>query len=166
MKYKKYKITDDEFIKIVSESKTMLSAAKKINMPFMTFRYRARILNIYKPNPSRIGIKRNVKEFIKNTTPLIDIINGLHPQYNTNRLKHRLIKDGYKDNKCERCDIIEWCGEPLSLQLHHKNGNSFDHNLSNLEMLCPNCHSQTITYSGKKLNGSVVKLGIHATLRT
>lgn len=33
------------------------------------------------------------------------------------------------------------------LQLEHKNGDRCDNRLENLELLCPNCHSQTKTYS-------------------
>ena len=40
-------------------------------------------------------------------------------------------------------------GEVLSLHLDHINGNNLDHRIENLRLLCPNCHSQTSTYSGK-----------------
>ncbi len=38
-------------------------------------------------------------------------------------------------------------GKHLVMQLDHVNGNNTDHRLENLRMLCPNCHSQTETYS-------------------
>lgn len=60
-----------------------------------------------------------------------------------------LIKAGYKENKCECCGINEWNGKPITLQLHHKNGNPRDNCLENLEVLCPNCHSQTDNYGSK-----------------
>lgn len=38
---------------------------------------------------------------------------------------------------------------PLILQLDHIDGNHENHHISNLRFLCPNCHSQTKTFSGK-----------------
>jgi DNA-binding CsgD family transcriptional regulator len=64
-------------------------------------------------------------------------------------LKLRLIKEGLKQNRCERCGLGEWRGNVLSLALHHVNGDRLDNRLGNLELLCPNCHSQTDTYSGR-----------------
>jgi DNA-binding CsgD family transcriptional regulator len=64
-------------------------------------------------------------------------------------LKRRLIKAGLKQDRCERCGIGEWQGKPLSLQLHHKNGDGSDNRLRNLEFLCANCHSQTETWGGR-----------------
>jgi DNA-binding CsgD family transcriptional regulator len=64
-------------------------------------------------------------------------------------LKSRLIRAGLKDNRCERCGITEWQGEPLSMHLHHINGDGKDNRLGNLELLCGNCHSQTPNYGGR-----------------
>lgn len=56
-------------------------------------------------------------------------------------LRDKLIRDGIKEYKCEICGISEWQGVKLPLELHHKNRNHFDNDLSNLQILCPNCHS-------------------------
>jgi hypothetical protein len=64
-------------------------------------------------------------------------------------LKSRLIGEGFKENRCERCFITEWRGEPMSMALHHVNGDGLDNRLENLELLCPNCHSQTPNYGGR-----------------
>lgn len=58
---------------------------------------------------------------------------------------------------CVSCGISsEWNGKKLSLQLDHIDGNSDNNSLSNLRILCPNCHSQTETY-GSKGNGNRYK---------
>jgi len=36
-----------------------------------------------------------------------------------------------------------------SLQLDHINGKNTDNRIDNLRLLCPNCHSQTSTFSGR-----------------
>lgn len=64
-------------------------------------------------------------------------------------LKQRLLKSGLKANACERCGIDMWLGAPLSLALHHVNGDKHDNRLVNLQLLCPNCHSQTDNFAGR-----------------
>jgi 5-methylcytosine-specific restriction endonuclease McrA len=64
-------------------------------------------------------------------------------------LKKRLLREGVKQNRCEVCGISEWRGQSLSMALHHVNGDGLDNRLENLELLCPNCHSQTSTYGGR-----------------
>jgi DNA-binding CsgD family transcriptional regulator/predicted DNA-binding protein YlxM (UPF0122 family) len=64
-------------------------------------------------------------------------------------LKLRLLKEGLKESRCEECGLTEWRGRSLSFALHHVNGDRHDNRLFNLELLCPNCHSQTENYSGR-----------------
>lgn len=42
-----------------------------------------------------------------------------------------------------------WNGMPLTFVLDHINGKHADHKLNNLRFICPNCNSQTSTFSGR-----------------
>lgn len=55
-----------------------------------------------------------------------------------------------QNNKCNRCDINIWLGNPITLELEHKDGNCDNNIRNNLECLCPNCHSQTPTWKRGK----------------
>ena len=71
--------------------------------------------------------------------------------YKSAYLKDRLIKAGLKKYECEICgNKGEWQGRPMTLELHHINGNHFDNRLENLQILCPSCHSQTDSYRKRK----------------
>ena len=72
---------------------------------------------------------------------------------NTRRshLRWRLLRDGVFEAKCAECGLTKWRNKPLSLHLHHINGVGNDNRLENLQLLCPNCHSQTENYSGRNV---------------
>jgi 5-methylcytosine-specific restriction endonuclease McrA len=68
---------------------------------------------------------------------------------NRTHVKLRLFGAGLKKPRCEQCGLTEWCAKPLALELHHINGDGVDNRLENLQLLCPNCHSQTDTWGGR-----------------
>lgn len=81
--------------------------------------------------------------------------------YDRRQLKKRLVEEGLLEYRCRGCgNCGEWNGEPLVLELEHKNGISDDNRLFNLEFLCPNCHSQTNTYSGRNNKGNTSALNL------
>ena len=63
-------------------------------------------------------------------------------------LYKKLIDSG-REGKCEICGISNWQDKPITLQVHHKDGNPKNNDFSNLQILCPNCHSQTDNYCSK-----------------
>jgi 5-methylcytosine-specific restriction endonuclease McrA len=93
---------------------------------------------------SRNGLRANKDRFI-------ELYINDNSKIITHRLKRRLIGFNLKSSICEICgNVGEWNGQALTLQLDHINGIKTDNRLENLRILCPNCHSQTDTYSGKK----------------
>lgn len=66
------------------------------------------------------------------------------------RLRRALIESG-RPHKCEGCGIGPvWCDEPLTFHVDHVDGNPHDSRPHNVRFLCPNCHSQTPTWAGRR----------------
>ena len=63
----------------------------------------------------------------------------------------RKLLIGDVDSCCELCNTSEWLGSPITLEIHHIDGNNKNNELSNLQILCPNCHSQTDNYRAKNI---------------
>lgn len=61
----------------------------------------------------------------------------------------KLVNEGYKEYRCEKCGITEWNGEKIALQVHHIDGDHYNNDIDNLMVLCPNCHSQTDSFCGR-----------------
>lgn len=103
---------------------------KKRDIPIPVYNY----FNEY----NNFNRKRSLEElFVENSTT------------SRGSLKKRIIKDNLIEYKCECGNVGEWRNKKLTLQLEHKNGDTYDNRLENLCFLCPNCHSQTETFSGK-----------------
>lgn len=143
------KIDKQVLIDAVESSNTMAKAAVKTGLHFNTFKRYTVELGIYNPNQGGKYEKKPKAEG-KNKIPLLEILEGLHPSYQTFKLKNRLYGEGLKENKCERCEISEWNNELLQCELEHIDGNRSNHKFENLMILCPNCHSQTSTFRSKK----------------
>ena len=58
-----------------------------------------------------------------------------------------------RGRKCEQCGNTQWLNQPINLEVHHIDGNHYNNELSNLILLCPNCHSYTENYRGKNNSG-------------
>lgn len=81
--------------------------------------------------------------------------NNKHIQSNS-VFKKYLLNDGILINKCYICNMLPiWNNKQITLQLDHINGISTDNRHDNLRMLCPNCHSQTSTFTGRNVNTQV-----------
>lgn len=57
-----------------------------------------------------------------------------------------------RGHQCEKCKKEEWLDNPIPLEVHHKDGDALNNEMSNLELLCPNCHALTENYRGKNIN--------------
>lgn len=129
---------------------SMSLACKSLGMSYAMFKKYAEKFGCWKPNPGRRGMFRSIDEYNKRSISLEEILQGLHPYYPYGALKQRLLKNRVLKNECQICNITEWNGKKIVMHMDHIDGNKRNHRLENLRMICPNCHSQTPTYAGKK----------------
>ena len=160
-----YSIIDDyskeELQNILDSSCTFAEVLRKLNMTdhgnnrtTLNKRIEMYDLDLTKLNENRERFMKEQRDGLheKKIIPIEDIIlHNKSPTYKPSGLSKRLVSEGYKEYKCERCGISSWQGKPLSLQLHHKDEDKTNHYIDNLELLCPNCHSQTDGYAGRKI---------------
>ena len=150
-------LSDGEFTELINNSSCISDVLRKLGYSTNGNSWGNKIIKERMEKLELIFTKKNknyYKEYNK-SLPLEQILIK-DSEYNRTKLKERLIKEGIKEYKCECCGIIEWNGKPISLQLHHINGIHNDNRLSNLQLLCPNCHSQTENFSGTKGKGTSI----------
>jgi hypothetical protein len=70
--------------------------------------------------------------------------------YQSHKLRKRLIREGFFEPKCHNCNLEEWLGAPIPLELEHVDGDRSNNQLENLTLLCPNCHAFTATWRRRK----------------
>ncbi len=85
----------------------------------------------------------------------------------SNKLRNKLIREGFKEARCEICGNSKWNGKPIPLEVHHKDGDKNYNSLENLQLLCPNCHALTDNYRGKNIKSmrAYGGTGIHSALK-
>ena len=148
--------TDEEFVTAISKNITIAEALRALNLKvtggnYVTAYTLIKHLNINTShmlgNKLNLGKKKS-ELFISKSLKEILIKGSL---YKSTRLKHRLFKEGILKNICSEpgCGLSEWNNKPITLHMDHINGDPADNRLCNLRILCPNCHSQTETYSGR-----------------
>lgn len=86
----------------------------------------------------KIGPKRLLDEYLSNKQPI-----------QSWKLKKRLLQEKLFEPKCYKCFQDRWMDQPIPLELHHIDGDNSNNSLSNLTILCPNCHALTDNYRGK-----------------
>lgn len=59
-----------------------------------------------------------------------------------------------REHKCESCHLTDWLDKPINLTMEHKDGNACNNIPENLMLLCWNCHSMTLTFGRKNINGT------------
>jgi hypothetical protein len=151
------KYTQQQFEEAIASSNSYAEVCKKLGLSpaggnYQTIKKKARELGLSIAHMKGQAWSRGLRlDGTHRETPIEDVlVNGRATDSNT--LRKRLIKQGYKSQKCEICSLTEWLGQPIPLELDHVDGDKFNNLLSNLRIVCPNCHALTSTFRGKNIN--------------
>lgn len=137
--------TDIQYTKKQMSAELNISV-NKLNqfMDYYNIEYQWKIKSKYvQPKSLKSNNYKPVKEYL---------IKG--KQTHLGRLKSKLFLENYKEKRCEICLNDMWNGNPIPLELHHIDGDSLNNELTNLQILCPNCHAQTENYKNKNKNST------------
>lgn len=155
----KAKFTNDEFIIALKTSESWIEVSRKLGVSHNGSRSAAykklcEKLKLTFTNLKGVGWSKGktLPNRWKINNEELSLIFVENSTYNggTKGLKNKILRAKLLDYKCIDCNNTgEWNGKKLSLHLDHINGKNNDNRLENLRFLCPNCHSQTETYSGK-----------------
>ena len=149
-------LSDGEFIELINSSSCISDVLRKLGYSTNGNSWGNQIVKERMEKLNLFFTKKNENYSKPNTSLPLEKILVRDSEYNRTKLKERLVKEGIKEYKCEYCGLTNWNGKPVSLQLHHINGIHNDNRLSNLQLLCPNCHSQTENFGGTKGKGSSI----------
>lgn len=144
---------------IVKDSYSVSEVARKLGLKDKggTLETIKKYISIYGIDSSHFTGQNWRKNKSKTYVNKLEDILKPNTNYSSSRLLKRLVEEGIKPYECEKCHNSTWMGENLTLELHHVDGDHYNNSLKNLQILCPNCHSQTPTYRSR-IKSKTIKL--------
>ena len=152
----------------MAKTKSNRAAARYLNVSYQHYKKWAKNYdategdypNLFEQHKNQAGV--GIPKFLnpgKSDFAALDIIEGrLDPSsFNPQKIKYRLIEEGYLADECNQCGFHERrvLDYKIPLILHFKDGNKQHYRLENIQMLCYNCYFLTIgdIFSDKQIEG-------------
>lgn len=127
----------EEILQWIKEEQPKRYIAAQLKCKPETLNHYLKVMNIeYAGQQSKKGQQKGPNIYKQASEYL-----GTNKRITSSMLKYKILRDGLKEYKCEKCGLSTWLDEEIPLELHHKNGNHYDNNFENLIILCPNCHA-------------------------
>jgi len=133
----------------MAKTKSNLAAARFLNVSYQHYKKWAKIYNstthesLFEEHKNQCG--KGIPKFLRvggKEPALLDLIEGRAnaSSFTPEKIKYRLITEGYLEEKCSQCDFKERrvLDYKMPLLLHFKDNNKKNYHLTNIEMLCYN----------------------------
>jgi len=147
MTRKRIEVTKEQLEWAAEQTNSAYAASTTLGIAYTTFIRRCKELGVYKPNQ---GLKGTSKPNPKWEIPLDKIFSN-EVFLRGGAIKPKMLKAGLIIDECAICKLPPtWNGKKLVLQMDHIDGDRTNNAQSNLRLLCPNCHTQTDTFSKGK----------------
>jgi hypothetical protein len=156
-------VTETEIRYAMEHTRSCAEAARFLSLSYDTYKKYARyyvdkvtgktLFDLHK-NQRGKGISKSAPK-INGRYGLKEILNGAYPNYSGKKLKARLIRSEYIEEKCCNCDFNERrvMDYSIPLMLDWIDGDKTNHKLENIRLLCFNCYYLLVgNLNGKQKN--------------
>lgn len=148
-------LTKEMIVAAMDKTKSNRAAARYLNVSYIHYKKWAKLYesdthdNLFEQHKNQSG--KGIPKFLKSTgkePALIDIIEGRvdASSFSPDKLKYRLITEGYLLEECAMCQFKERrvLDYKMPLLLHFKDGNKKNYRKENIELLCYNHYFLTV----------------------
>ena len=148
-------LTKEMIMAAINKTKSNRAAARYLNVSYIHYKKWAKLYesdthdNLFEHHKNQSG--KGIPKFLKSTgkePALIDIIEGRvdASSFSPDKLKYRLITEGYLLEECAMCQFKERrvLDYKMPLLLHFKDGNKKNYRKENIELLCYNHYFLTV----------------------
>ena len=159
-------LTKEQILAAIAKTRSNAAAARYLNCSYVHYKKWAKIYesdthdNLFEQhkNQSGVGIPKFLKSGGKEPA-LMDIIEGRAnaASFTPDKIKYRLITEGYLEEKCAICGFRERrvLDYKIPLLLHFKDNNKQNYKLDNIELLCYNHYFLNVgdIFTDKQIEG-------------
>ena len=161
-------LSKERILASMAKTKSNAAAARYLNVSYVHFKKWAKhyeatedgFENLFEQHKNQSG--KGIPKFLrtgKKEPALLDILEGRAnaSSFTPDKIKYRLITEGYLEEKCAMCGFCERrvLDYKMPLLLHFKDGNKKNYKLDNIELLCYNHYFLTVgdIFTDKQIEG-------------
>ena len=161
-------LTKEMILAAMNKTKSNRAAARYLNVSYQHYKKWAKLYeseeddhkSLFDQHLNQAGV--GIPKFLNGggkEPPLLDIIEGRvdASSFSPEKIKYRLVTDGYLEEKCNSCGFQERrvLDYKMPLLLHFKDNNKKNYRKENIQFLCYNCYYLSIgdLFTNKQIEG-------------